>query len=83
MRDAVALTASAPRFLTLGDEARLELAVHNVEGPAAAYAVAGHEYETKPGSQSQPGFERLARCRSSAGERKREALRAQARRRRR
>jgi hypothetical protein len=39
VRDAVALTASGPRFLTLGDEARLDLAVHNVEGPAAAYKV--------------------------------------------
>jgi uncharacterized protein YfaS (alpha-2-macroglobulin family) len=37
VRDALALTATAPRFLTLGDEARLELDVHNVEGPAAAY----------------------------------------------
>ena len=37
VRDAVALTASGPRFLTLGDEARLDVAVHNVEGPAAAY----------------------------------------------
>ena len=37
VRDAVALTASGPRFLTLGDEARLDIAVHNVEGPQAAY----------------------------------------------
>ncbi len=37
VRDPVALTASAPRFLTLGDTARLELAIHNVEGPAARY----------------------------------------------
>jgi alpha-2-macroglobulin len=37
VRDAVALTASGPRFLTLGDEARLDIAVHNVEGPAASY----------------------------------------------
>jgi len=37
VRDAVALTASAPRFLTLGDEARLDVALHNVEGPGAAY----------------------------------------------
>ncbi len=37
VRDAVALTASGPRFLTLGDEARLDIAIHNVEGPAAAY----------------------------------------------
>jgi uncharacterized protein YfaS (alpha-2-macroglobulin family) len=39
VRDKVALTASGPRFLTLGDEARLDVAVHNVEGPAAAYAL--------------------------------------------
>jgi uncharacterized protein YfaS (alpha-2-macroglobulin family) len=39
VRDKVALTASGPRFLTLGDEARLDIAVHNVEGPAAAYAL--------------------------------------------
>jgi uncharacterized protein YfaS (alpha-2-macroglobulin family) len=37
VRDAVALTASGPRFLTLGDEARLDIAVHNVEGPEDAY----------------------------------------------
>ncbi len=39
VRDAVALTASAPRFLTLGDEARLDLSLHNVDGPAGAYRV--------------------------------------------
>jgi uncharacterized protein YfaS (alpha-2-macroglobulin family) len=39
VRDKLALTASAPRFITLGDETRLDLAVHNVEGPAADYAV--------------------------------------------
>jgi len=37
VRDAVALTASAPRFLTLGDNARIDLSLHNVEGPAGAY----------------------------------------------
>lgn len=40
VRDAVALTLTSPRFLTLGDEARLTLDVHNVEGPAAAYRIA-------------------------------------------
>jgi len=40
VRDAVALTASAPRFLTLGDEARLDVSLHNVEGPARAYNIA-------------------------------------------
>ena len=37
VRDPIALTASAPRFLTLGDEARLDLSLHNVEAPAGAY----------------------------------------------
>jgi uncharacterized protein YfaS (alpha-2-macroglobulin family) len=37
VRDAVALTASAPRFLTLGDEARVDLSLHNVDGPAGSY----------------------------------------------
>jgi uncharacterized protein YfaS (alpha-2-macroglobulin family) len=37
VRDPVALTASTPRFMTLGDEARLDLSLHNVEGPAAGY----------------------------------------------
>ena len=50
VRDAVALTASAPRFLTLGDQARLELAVHNVEGPAGAYRSPA-QYELEPGSR--------------------------------
>ncbi len=40
VRDAVTLTASAPRFLTLGDEARLQLDIHNVEGAAGTYDVA-------------------------------------------
>lgn len=39
VRDAVALTASAPRFITLGDEVRFDLALHNVEGPPGSYAV--------------------------------------------
>lgn len=36
-RDPVALTAAAPRFLTLGDEARLDLSLHNVEGATGPY----------------------------------------------
>ncbi len=40
VRDPVTITASAPRFLTLGDRARLELAVHNVEGVAGSYRIA-------------------------------------------
>ena len=39
VRDPVALVAAAPRFLTLGDEARLQIDLHNVEGPAGAYNI--------------------------------------------
>jgi len=69
VRDAVALTASAPRFLTLGDKARLELALHNVEGAAGSYTVIG-QYESEGGTQS--GFERALSL--NAGQRKREAF---------
>jgi uncharacterized protein YfaS (alpha-2-macroglobulin family) len=71
VRDPVALTASAPRFLTLGDETRLEVALHNVEGQAGDYTVTGR-YESDAGSRSQPGFER--RVTLAAGERKRESF---------
>ena len=37
VRDAVALTVSAPRFLTLGDKADLTISLHNVEGLAGDY----------------------------------------------
>lgn len=37
VRDAVALTASAPRFLTLGDTAHFDIALHNVDGQAGSY----------------------------------------------
>jgi alpha-2-macroglobulin len=40
VRDPVTLTVSGPRFLTLGDEARLQFDVHNVEAPTAAYNIA-------------------------------------------
>jgi len=69
VRDAVTLTASAPRFLTLGDKARLELALHNVEGVAGTYTVTG-QYDGEAGGQS--GFERVLSL--AAGERKREAF---------
>jgi alpha-2-macroglobulin len=71
VRDPVALTVSAPRFLTLGDKARLELALHNVEGAAGSYTVTG-QYESEAGAQPQPGFERAVTL--NAGERKREAF---------
>ncbi|MFZ1104473.1 MAG: alpha-2-macroglobulin, partial [Hyphomicrobiaceae bacterium] len=71
VRDPVALTVSAPRFLTLGDEARLELALHNVEGQAGTYKVTG-TFEAEPGAQAQAGFERSVAI--ATGERKREAF---------
>ncbi len=37
VRDEVALTIAAPRFLTLGDEVSLGFGVHNVEGEKGAY----------------------------------------------
>ncbi len=40
VRHKLALMASGPRFLTLGDKARLEVDVHNVDGPSANYRVA-------------------------------------------
>lgn len=39
VRDAVAMTVSAPRFLTLGDDVDLGFDVHNIEGPDGAYAL--------------------------------------------
>ncbi|MCB1506457.1 MAG: alpha-2-macroglobulin family protein [Hyphomicrobiaceae bacterium] len=37
VRDAIAVTLTSPRFLTLGDEARLTLDMMNVDGPEALY----------------------------------------------
>ncbi|MGE3064222.1 MAG: alpha-2-macroglobulin [Hyphomicrobiaceae bacterium] len=68
VRDAVALVASGPRFLTLGDEARLEISVHNVEGPAADYAISA-DYS---GGMTGQAFARSVALK--AGERKREAF---------
>jgi len=73
VRDPVALTVSAPRFFTLGDQAQMELALHNVEGPAGAYNVSA-QYELEPGAASQAarGFERAVAL--GQGERKRESF---------
>ena len=66
VRDPVAMTVSAPRFLTLGDTARLELALHNIEGQAGTYILNGR-YESEVGAQSAPSFERFITL--GAGER--------------
>lgn len=40
MRDPVVVTASLPRFLSIGDQARLRIDIDDVEGPAGAYRLA-------------------------------------------
>ncbi len=71
VRDPVAMTVSAPRFITLGDQTRLELALHNVEGQPGAYTVTG-QFEAEAGAKAQAGFERSVAI--AAGERKRESF---------
>ena len=72
VRDPVALTVSAPRFLTLGDEARLELAVHNVEGAGRRLQRHRPVRARSPAPSRSRGFERAVAL--NAGERKREAF---------
>ena len=43
VRDALALTVTAPRFLSLGDEASLAIDVHNIEGPDAGYQLTAEQ----------------------------------------
>lgn len=50
VRDPVALTVTAPRFMTLGDEATLDIAVHNVEGTAGSYTVTTTRQTTADGA---------------------------------
>lgn len=57
VRDEIAVTMTTPRFLTLGDEARLTLEMHNVEGPAALYQLA---VERSPADIDNAPKERIA-----------------------
>ncbi|MGE4127847.1 MAG: alpha-2-macroglobulin [Hyphomicrobiaceae bacterium] len=57
VRDEIALTLTSPRFMTLGDEARLSLDLHNVEGPAALYQLT---VERSPADAEAPTRERVA-----------------------
>ena len=72
VRDAVAMTIAVPRFLTLGDEARLGFDMHNVDGPEGAYKITlsqkhgddGNETLTSVAEQSKslkPGERSLER----------------------
>ncbi|MDX2259465.1 MAG: alpha-2-macroglobulin family protein, partial [Hyphomicrobiaceae bacterium] len=69
VRDRVALTASAPRFMTLGDEATLGVDLHNVDGPAGSYQLAITEEEAAAGKSLAGRDVKLA-----SGERKRETV---------
>ena len=52
VRDSMALTLTTPRFLTLGDKARLHLDLHNIDGPAGTYKLAVREaHAARPGQQ--------------------------------
>lgn len=51
VRDAIALLATGPRFMTLGDEAGIEVDVHNVELGAGTIALAV-EQESPDGTRS-------------------------------
>ena len=52
VRDPVALTVAAPRFLTLGDEVELGFDVHNVEGPKGDYKLSvSHGLDGLPASE--------------------------------
>ncbi|MEZ5818440.1 MAG: alpha-2-macroglobulin [Hyphomicrobiaceae bacterium] len=55
VRDKLALTVSGPRFLTLGDKARIEVDVHNIEGPDAGYKIAVARETAGGAHQSLPG----------------------------
>ena len=76
VRDPVALTVSGPRFLTLGDKARLELALHNVEGPAGTYTVTG---QVRVGGGRPVATGLRARGRAQCRRAQARGLRAQAR----
>lgn len=71
VRDSLALTVSAPRFMTLGDETRLDLDVHNIEAPAADFRLAIEQTSEAGGlATSLPGRDLALKT----GERRREAV---------
>jgi alpha-2-macroglobulin len=71
VRDRVALTASAPRFLTLGDDANLDVAIHNVEGVAGDYKLAVNVSTDAASPEDGPGTAQPERSVALAvGERK-------------
>ena len=71
VRDPVAITVSAPRFLTLGDRARLDIAVHNVDGVAGSYNMAARQ---EADSSQGPPLEFTRSFSLAAGERKRQSF---------
>jgi uncharacterized protein YfaS (alpha-2-macroglobulin family) len=71
VRDPVALTVAAPRFLTLGDEARLDFSVHNVDGQAGDYKVA---FDETIGEGAKPSSIAAKTVPLKAGERRSERV---------
>ncbi|MCB1520593.1 MAG: alpha-2-macroglobulin family protein [Hyphomicrobiaceae bacterium] len=64
VRDPVALTLTSPRFMTLGDAARLTVDMHNVEGAAGAYQLT---IERSPAEAEHAPRERIADQRVELG----------------
>ncbi|MEO1205049.1 MAG: alpha-2-macroglobulin [Pseudomonadota bacterium] len=71
VRDPIALTVSAPRFLTLGDKADVRVDVHNVDGPEGAYAFSIDRSAVGAGSKTVAD----RKVTLNAGERKPEIVR--------
>ncbi len=71
VRDQLALTASGPRFLILGDEARLDLDVHNLEAPDSAFRIAIEQENAVNATRASLPVREL---RLKTGERRREAV---------
>jgi hypothetical protein len=73
VRDAIALTAAAPRFMTLGDEVSLDISTHNVEGPAGRYTLS---LVQQPMSGNEGAYQSLVQrtIDLKAGERRSEVL---------
>jgi uncharacterized protein YfaS (alpha-2-macroglobulin family) len=70
VRDPVALLVSGPRFMTMGDEARVVFDMHNVEGPAGDYLLS--ITATDEAGSSRSVLDKQVRL--AAGERKLEGL---------
>lgn len=69
VRDPVALTVSAPRFITLGDGVNMDVSMHNVEGAPGAYTATVAEADA---AKTQTTAPLTRQVQLAAGERKSE-----------